>query len=150
MTAIPQKAPMRFELSGVLIEHTAKRMKHVFAKILSDHFENKITVDQWVVLYQLYKVSPLSQYEIASHVYKDAPTVTRIIDILLVKQYIEKIIDVDDRRKFLISISEQGKSLVREILPHLNSFREKCYQNISETELINLEKILNKINQNLY
>jgi DNA-binding MarR family transcriptional regulator len=150
MAALPQKAPLRFELSGVLIEHTSKRMKHVFAKILSDQYDNKITVDQWVVLNQLYKYGALSQFEIASYTYKDAPTVTRIIDILLSKNYIEKSIDVEDRRKFTINLSSLGRELIKSILPALHDFRENCYENISEAELSALEKILNKINQNLH
>ncbi len=149
MTASYQKLPKKYELSGVLIEHTSKRMKHAFAKILADQFENKITVDQWVVLYQLYKHNSLSQFEIASHAYKDAPTVTRIIDILLSKDYIVKNIDELDRRKFSICLHHNGKELIKDILPALNFFRENCYENISENELATLEKILNKINQNL-
>ncbi len=150
MSAQQQKAPLRFELSGVLIENTSKRMKHVFAKILSDQFDNKITVDQWVVLNQLYKYGQLSQYEIANYAFKDAPTVTRIIDILLTKKYIVKSIDAEDRRKFTINLSPDGKELVKLILPTLNVFRENCYENISDSELTILEKILNKINQNLH
>ncbi len=149
MSATQQKAPLRFELSGVLIEHTSKRMKHAFAKILLEQFDNKVTVDQWVVLNQLYKYGNLSQYEIAALAYKDAPTITRIIDILLTKKYILKSADAEDRRKFTIKLSLEGKELVKEILPSLDMFRESCYKNISEGELSGLEKILNKINQNL-
>jgi DNA-binding MarR family transcriptional regulator len=149
MTTTIQKAPLRYELSGVLIEHTSKRMKHAFAKILSEQFDNKITVDQWVVLYQIFKHGALSQFEIAAYTYKDAPTVTRIIDILLSKELILKALDEVDRRKFTINISQTGIDLAKDVLPALNLYRETCYENISENELALLEKILNKINQNI-
>jgi DNA-binding MarR family transcriptional regulator len=144
-----QKAPIRQELSGVLIEHTAKRMKHAFSKILTEKFESKITVDQWVVLYEIYKNESMSQLELGEAVYKDAPTITRIIDLLVAKNFINRNSDELDRRKFSISLTENGHDLVKEIIPSLKKFREACYSNISKNELILLEKVLNKIKINL-
>lgn len=149
MASISNTALSKHEISGVLIEHTAKRMKQAFAKMLSDIHNGKITVDQWVVLYQLYKYGCLSQLEIGQYAFKDSPTVTKIIDILESKKYILKSIHENDRRKFDISLSSEGLKLIGEILPTLSKFRSLSYANIPENELTQLEYILNKINFNL-
>ena len=93
------------EISGFIIERTAKRMKQSFKKILKEKNAG-ITVDQWVILQELKKEDGLSQFEIASRTFKDAPTVTRIIDLLCKKQLLRRLPDTTDRRKFNIFLTD--------------------------------------------
>jgi len=69
------------EIPGFMIERTSKRMRQSFKKILKE-MNAEITIDQWAILYELKKENELSQYQLADRTYKDAPTVTRIIDKL--------------------------------------------------------------------
>lgn len=132
---------------GLLIERSSKKLKHEFQKELYK-LGYDITVDQWVIIYELFTRGTLSQIELATSTYKDAPTVTRIIDLLINKNYLEKMACPNDRRKFLISLSEKGREMVEDILPHLMAFRKKGWSNLSKEDFSALQRILNQVFNN--
>jgi DNA-binding MarR family transcriptional regulator len=136
------------EISGFIIERTAKKMKQSFKRMLTETGAG-ITVDQWVILQELEKEDGLSQYEIAARTFKDAPTVTRIIDLLCDKKLLERLPDQEDRRKFNIFLTDSGKSKIVEILPIVESFRAEAWNGLSDVEINQLRSILNTIFKNL-
>ena len=91
-------------VSGFLLEKTAKLMKLHFSRMLLLHPEIDITVDQWIILDLLHSGEKINQQKLAELAFKDAPTVTRILDILEQKKYIARKTDKGDRRKFDISL----------------------------------------------
>ncbi|MEW9701673.1 MarR family winged helix-turn-helix transcriptional regulator [Paenibacillus sp. SI8] len=76
-----------------------------------------ITPEQWSVLYQIDKADGLMQKEIAERVGKDRPTTTRILDQLEGKGYVYKKTGENDRRSFLVYITDKGSSLMQETIP---------------------------------
>jgi DNA-binding MarR family transcriptional regulator len=136
------------EISGFIIERTAKRMKQSFKKVLKERGAG-ITVDQWVILQELEKENGLSQFEIAARTFKDAPTVTRIIDLLCNKQLLKRLPDKEDRRKFNIFLTDSGKAKIIEVLPMVATFREEAWSGLSDNEINQLSNILNTIFRNL-
>jgi len=118
---------------GFIIENTGKKIKNFLQK----EFNTKnfdITVDQWVILYQLYKTNDLSQREIANHTHKDPATVTRIIDLLCKKEYTERIPAKTDRRKFKINLTDFGKEKVEEFLPTVLDMRKKGWEGLTDKQ----------------
>ncbi len=139
---------IKTEISGFIIERTAKRMKQSFKKVLKEQRAG-ITVDQWVVLQELQKEDGLSQFEIAALIFKDPPTLTRIIDLLCEKQLIERLPDTEDRRKFNIFLTKNGKAKIVQVLPMVESFRASAWNGLSGNEINQLKSILNTIFNNL-
>jgi len=135
-------------LEGYLLEETAKSMKKAFAKKLTK-LKVEVTVDQWIILDQLSLNGAQSQYSLCLKTSKDAPTITRIIDLLEKKDLVARNIDPKDRRKFLISLSRKGKSIAGKIRPHNSNFRDLCYKGLNGKELSVLKKALQTINSNL-
>ena len=123
-------------------------MKQSFKRILKEK-DAGITVDQWVILQELEKENGLSQFEIATRTFKDAPTVTRIIDLLCNKQLLERLPDPEDRRKFNIFLTDSGKAKILEVLPMVESFRAEVWNGMSDRDLNQLRNILNTIFNNL-
>ncbi|MFT5165181.1 MAG: DNA-binding MarR family transcriptional regulator [Saprospiraceae bacterium] len=136
------------EIPGFIIERTAKRMRQSFKGILKK-MDAGITIDQWAILYELKKEDGLSQYELASRTFKDAPTVTRIIDILSDKELTNRLPDPEDRRRFSIYLTDSGKMKIDEIIPAARSFREKVWDGLDEKTVELLIKSLNKVFSNL-
>ncbi|MCB9284796.1 MAG: MarR family transcriptional regulator [Lewinellaceae bacterium] len=135
-------------VSGFVIERTAKRMKQACQQYLTQAGID-LTVDQWVLLQELHKLDGQGQNDLARKTFKDAPTVTRIIDLLCKKGLTERQVAPEDRRKFNITLTKAGKSLVREALPVIQEFRLQAYQNLSDTEIDILTGILDRIFENL-
>lgn len=136
------------EIPGFIIERTAKRMRQSFKGVLKK-MDAGVTIDQWAILYELEKEDGLSQYELANRTFKDAPTVTRIIDLLSDKKLTNRVPDPGDRRRFNIFLTDTGKRKIEEIIPAARSFREKVWDGLDEKTVDLLIKSLNKVFINL-
>ncbi len=145
----PSSSTKRYEVSGFSIEKTAKLMKLSFSRLLLMHPEIDITVDQWVIIQLLFRHTSLSQQEVSELACKDAPTVTRMIDLLVIKALVTREPHPSDRRKFVISLTSAGNEMYHQVKPILIEFREEAYDGISDDELSVLEQTMHKIFINL-
>ena len=135
-------------MTGFIIERSSKRMKQVCQQLLKENDIN-ITVDQWVVMQELNKTNGQVQVSLANNTFKDAPTITRIIDLLCQKGYVERVSNPNDRRRFQIFLTDSGKDLITVVEPIIMDFRKKAYTGLSPTQLDNLKQSLNHIFENL-
>ncbi len=136
------------DLPGFVLERASKRMKQYFQEQLQQAGCG-ITIDQWVILQELEKQDGLSQLEIAKATFKDAPTVTRIIDLLCEKGLTRRIVDEEDRRRFQIELTPAGRTKIAEALPVIELAREKAWQGFDEEKLDSLMHMLNAVFENL-
>jgi MarR family transcriptional regulator, transcriptional regulator for hemolysin len=111
--------------------------------------EYDITPEQWSVLYQVDKADGLIQKEIAERTVKDKPTTTRILDQLEGKSYIYKKTGQQDRRSFLVHITEKGKSLIQETIPLEQKVINDVKQCMSEDEYDRLMELLLRISHHV-
>jgi DNA-binding MarR family transcriptional regulator len=138
----------QFSKYSFLLDRTAKRVKqYAQRKFKLEDFD--ITVDQWLILKNLSENELLSQTELAQMVFKDQPTLTRIIDILTKKGYVERVPHPLDRRSFHLLLTTEGISKVNELKPKIASIREKAWENLGETDFEEFKRILNTIYNNL-
>ena len=85
------------------------------------------------------------QTDLANYSFRDKPTVSRIIDLLVRKNVVTRTPDKMDGRRFLISLTLKGKQLVEKAYPIVVASREKGWTNLSEEEYETLVKTLDKI-----
>ena len=123
-------------------------MKQHFQKELSSA-EAGITIDQWVVLQELHRKDGISQLEIARATYKDAPTITRIIDLLCKKGLTQRVEDQKDRRRFRIKLTPEGHQKIEETLPIIKLARSAAWSGLDDDAIENLVNTLNVIFENL-
>ncbi|MCC5921652.1 MAG: MarR family transcriptional regulator [Cyclobacteriaceae bacterium] len=107
-----------------------------------------ITVDQWVILYYIFLHDGISQNELAIKTHKDAPTVTRIIDLLCKKGLVKRQMDGKDRRRFRIFMTDEGKKKVDIVLPEILKMRAQGLKGLQDGDLIQLMRILESIFKN--
>jgi DNA-binding MarR family transcriptional regulator len=133
---------------GFILERTGKKIKLELQRKFN---ENKfdITVDQWVVLLELHTHGTQSQVRLGDLCFKDAPTMTRIIELLIKKELVERAPCKDDRRKFNITLTKKGKLLIQKLLPVVVEFRKQGWSNLTEKDVQHLIRITGKIMVNL-
>lgn len=136
------------EVSGFVLERTAKRLKQYFQQQLAAA-DTGVTIDQWVVLQALDKQDGASQLKIAKATFKDAPTITRIIDILCKKDLTQRFPDPDDRRRFKIYLTASGKEKIKEVLPIIKTARHTAWGGLSDESIDQMVKVLNLVFDNL-
>jgi MarR family transcriptional regulator, transcriptional regulator for hemolysin len=105
------------KLNDLLFYHLDKAIKtyRQFAQNQLNKSGFNLTIDQWLVLKMLNDYPGINQKAIAEGVFKDSASVTRIIDLLVKKKYLERSIHPSDRRKFKLSISETTAKLLQQI-----------------------------------
>ncbi|MCQ6560460.1 MarR family winged helix-turn-helix transcriptional regulator [Paenibacillus mendelii] len=109
--------------------------------------EYDITPEQWAVLYQVNRADGLIQKEIAERVAKDKPTTTRILDHLEGKGLVYKKTGEQDRRSFLVHITDKGRALIEQTIPIEQGVINVIKQCVTEEEYNRFLEILVRINQ---
>lgn len=138
----------QFSRYSFLLDRTARKVKQ-YAQQKFKVKEFDLTVDQWLVMKNLDEQEKLSQTELAHLVFKDHPTLTRIVDILCKKNYVERIQHPDDRRSYQLHLTIQGKEKVAELKPQIALIRQKAWENLNEKDFDEFKRILNTIYTNL-
>jgi len=108
-----------------------------------------ITPEQWGVLNRLWEKDGISQKEISLITIKDQTTLTRILDKLESKGLIKRQTSPDDRRSFLIFLTDAGRNLEDKLVPIASEALDEALQGLSEEEIKQLKVLLNKIFMNV-
>lgn len=138
----------QFAKYSFLLDRTARRVKQ-YAQNKFKEGEFDVTVDQWLILKNLAENEVLSQTALASLVFKDHPTLTRIVDILCKKGYIERVPHPRDRRSFQLHLTREGEQKVSSLRPQVAQIREKAWNNLDQRDFEEFKRILNTIYSNL-
>lgn len=137
-----------FARYSFLLDRTARKVKQ-YAQHQFKTGDFDVTVDQWLVLKNLSENELLSQTELANLVFKDHPTLTRIIDLLCKKGYVERVPHPQDRRSFQLHLTDTGLAKVSELKPKILEIREKAWENLTAKDFEEFKRILDTIYQNL-
>ncbi len=71
----------------------------------------QITIEQWSVLYHLWKQDGLSQQELCLATFRDKPSITRLVDNLEKLQLVKRVASEKDRRINRICLTKTGYKL---------------------------------------
>ena len=129
------------------IDTTIKKIRNALQKRFNE-FALDITVDQWVVIDHLHKHVGVSQNILSEMTTKDAPTITRIIDLLVKKNLAERRMADDDRRKFNIFLTRDGNEVFERALPLVQEIRRQGWGNLSQDDYQHLVRIMDSIYKN--
>lgn len=130
------------------IDTTIKKIRNALQKQFNDAGFD-LTVDQWVILDHLARNPGSSQNTLSEMTTKDAPTVTRIIDLLSQKGLAERRMADTDRRKFLVFLTDAGQAKYNDVLPVVSAMRRKGWGNLSDDDYHHFVKIMDSIYQNM-
>jgi MarR family transcriptional regulator for hemolysin len=104
-----------------------------------------ITIDQWLVLKTLQENQQLSQNQIGELVFKDFASITRIIELLVQKKYLQRDVNQNDRRKFELTITDKGNEIIKAIYPIVTDYRKRALEGLTTKEIKQMKKNLEQI-----
>ena len=131
-----------------LLEKTNRRIKQ-YAQKRFNEFDFGVTVDQWMVLKQLYPSSDKNQSELAEATFKGTPTLTRIVDLLCAKKLTQRLADAHDRRKSRVVLTPLGTKKVEEMIPKVSQIRKAAWKSLTEEDFRHFKHVLTTIYKNL-
>jgi DNA-binding MarR family transcriptional regulator len=126
------------------IEQAIKEYRKISQKNISKIVKD-ITVDQCLILIILNNDATIYQNELANLIFKDKASVTRMIELMVKKEYLIRAIDTEDRRKFNLEVTKKGKKTLELITPVIKLNRETALNGLSLEEIALLDKMLSKI-----
>ncbi len=138
----------QYNAYSFLLERTARRVKQ-YAQYQFNCREFGITVDQWSVLKNLKQRADLSQKELADYCGKDQPTLTRIVDLLVRKNLVERKANPSDRRSFVVHLTPAGEQKINTLAAQVGEIRMQAWKNLDDADFEDLKRILNTIYDNL-
>ena len=119
-----------------------------FAQRRLNELKYDITIDQWLTLKTIHDNPEISQREIASRIFKDQASVTRLIDALVQKQYLIRSSNVQDRRRFSLELSPVGEEILSKLNPVIQSNRHTALSGFEGLEISVLRSQLERIIEN--
>jgi DNA-binding MarR family transcriptional regulator len=104
---------------GELYSFITGKASTAIARRLQKRFNNaglNITIEQWSVLYHLWKEDGMSQQELCNATFRDKPSITRLVDNLERSNLVKRVPSEHDRRINLIYLTKQAQKLEEETM----------------------------------
>lgn len=108
-----------------------------------------ITVEQWILMKILDEKAPLAQKELAEFSLRDPASITRTLDLLKKKGFVERMAIPENRRQYAVELTTAGKAFVKQHFPIVKAQRAQSVKGLSLSEVQHLKHILQKIQGNL-
>jgi DNA-binding MarR family transcriptional regulator len=108
-----------------------------------------ITIEQWSVLYQLWKKNGLSQQELCEVTFRDKPSITRLVDNLEKQGLVVRTDHETDRRKNLIVTTRKAAALQEITMTIANETLNEALDGMSIEDIETCKRGLQFIYDNL-
>ena len=122
------------------------------ARRLQKNFKQEgieITIEQWSVLYHLWKKDGISQQELCNASYRDKPSITRLVDNLEKLKMVKRVGSPTDRRMNLIYLTEAAKKLQFQTMQIAELTLNEALDGVSGSDIERAKAVLQKVYDNL-
>ena len=108
-----------------------------------------ITVEQWSVLYHLWKSDGLSQQDLCNATFRDKPSITRLVDNLEKLKLVKRVASKNDRRINQVFLTEQGRKLEEETMNVANNTLNEALESVPADKIDICKEVLQIVYDNL-
>jgi DNA-binding MarR family transcriptional regulator len=109
----------------------------------------EVTIEQWSVLYHLWKEDGLSQQELCERSFRDKPSITRLLDNLEKQKLVKRKASKNDRRKNLIELTDAARQLQEMTMEVANQTLNEALAGVSSADIELCKSVLHKVYDNL-
>ena len=108
-----------------------------------------VTIEQWSVLYHLWKEDGKSQQELCNATFRDKPSITRLVDNLEKLQLVKRVASGDDRRINLIFLTRQAQKLQEETMALAEATLNEALEGVPAERIEVCKEVLQIVYDNL-
>ena len=109
----------------------------------------EITIEQWSVLYHLWKEDGLSQQELGNRSFRDKPSITRLVDNLEKLKLVKRVPSQDDRRINTVFLTEMARQLQDDTMNMANLTLNEALVGVTKEEVEVCKAVLQRVYNNL-
>src|SRR3954470_16627534 len=108
-----------------------------------------LTIEQWSVLYHLWKEDGKSQQELCNRTFRDKPSITRLVDNLEKLQLVKRVPSASDRRINLVYLTRQGIKLEEQTMQLAEETLNEALTGIPAEHINLCKEILQRVYDNV-
>ena len=131
-------------ISGMASTAIARRLQKKFnAQGLN------LTIEQWSVLYHLWKEDGRSQQELCNATFRDKPSITRLIDNLEKGKLVKRVADERDRRINKVYLTAEARKLQESSMQLAEETLNEALDGVPAEQVDLCKQVLQKVYDNL-
>jgi DNA-binding MarR family transcriptional regulator len=108
-----------------------------------------ITIEQWSVMYHLWKGDGMSQQELCNATFRDKPSITRLVDNLEKLSLVKRVSDEKDRRINKIYLTKTAVSLEEQTMQLAEETLNEALAGVSQEQIEVCKEVLQRVYDNL-
>ena len=108
-----------------------------------------LTIEQWSVLYHLWKQDGISQQELCNATFRDKPSITRLVDNLEKLQLVKRVASESDRRMNMVFLTKQAQKLQEEAMALAEETLNEALVGVSPDRIEICKEVLQVVYDNL-
>ena len=119
--------------------------------VLVGHKNNiiEITIEQWSLLYHLWKKDGISQQQLCEHTFRDKPSITRLVDNLEKQKLVKRVASKDDRRINLVFLTDAAKQMEEHLMDLANQTLNEALVGVTHGQIEIAKEVLQQVYENL-
>ena len=121
------------------------------ARRLQKNFKQEgieITIEQWSVLYHLWKKDGMSQQELCNASFRDKPSITRLVDNLEKLKLVKRVSSSTDRRMNMITLTDAAKKLQERTMVIASNTLNEALEGVSANDIERAKSVLQQVYDN--
>jgi DNA-binding MarR family transcriptional regulator len=131
-------------ISGKASTAIARRLQKKF-----NHCHLNLTIEQWSVLYHLWKEDGKSQQELCHATFRDKPSITRLIDNLEKLELVKRVADEKDRRINKVYLTKTAQKLQEQTMHLAEETLNEALAGVPPQHIDLCKEVLQKVYDNL-
>lgn len=108
-----------------------------------------LTIEQWSVLYHLWKEDGMSQQDLCNATFRDKPSITRLIDNLEKLNLVKRVSHEKDRRINKVYLTKQAQKLQEETMQMAGETLNEALEGVPAGQIEMCKEVLQKVYDNL-
>jgi DNA-binding MarR family transcriptional regulator len=137
---------------GELYSFVTGKASTAIARRLQKKFNTaglNLTIEQWSVLYHLWKEDGKSQQELCKATFRDKPSITRLVDNLEKLQLVKRVASENDRRINKIHLTKQASKLQEQTMLLAEETLNDALCGVPASQINLCKEVLQKVYDNL-
>jgi DNA-binding MarR family transcriptional regulator len=139
-----KKSELYSFITGKASTAIARRLQKNFKQAGVD-----ITIEQWSVLYHLWKENGMSQQQLCDATFRDKPSITRLVDNLEKLKLVKRVASKEDRRSNLIFLTAEAQQLQDQSMELANQTLNEALEGVTDEQIEIAKEVLHQVYENL-
>lgn len=137
---------------GELYSFVTGKASTAIARRLQKKFNNanlNITIEQWSVLYHLWKQDGISQQDLCNATFRDKPSITRLVDNLEKLDLVKRVASDSDRRINKIYVTKHSMKLQEQTMELAEETLNEALESVPADKIDVCKEVLQVVYDNL-